>query len=164
MTRLTDRPVPEGGTPTAQLDEIDKILIAELQRDGRASFASLGRTVGLSPAATRVRVNRLLDLRIIEIVAVTNPLALGFDTMALLGIQAEGDLRAVAAAIDPLPEVSYVVLTAGRYDLLVEIVCAEAADLLPFVNDRIRTIDGVGRVEIFTYLELEKETHTWGVR
>ncbi len=97
MTRLTDRPVPEGGTPTAQLDEIDKILIAELQRDGRASFASLGRTVGLSPAATRVRVNRLLDLRIIEIVAVTNPLALGFDTMALLGIQAEGDLRAVAA-------------------------------------------------------------------
>ncbi len=164
MTRMADLSLPGPRNATPQLDEIDKVLIAELQRDGRASFAALGRAVGLSPAATRVRVNRLLDLRIIEIVAVTNPLALGFDTMALLGIEADGDLHDVAAAIDPLPEVSYVVLTAGRYDLLVEIVCAEAKDLLPFVNDRIRSVDGVGRVEIFTYLELEKETHTWGVR
>ncbi len=148
----------------AVLDEIDKILIRELQRDGRASYAALGRAVGLSPAASRVRVQRLLRDRIIEIVAVTNPLALGFETMAMLGIEVDGDVRKVADSIDPLPEVSYVVIAAGRYDLLVEIVCDRADDLFPFVNERIRSLDGVRRAEIFTYLEVEKETHTWGAR
>ncbi len=156
--------IREPGTTPSILDEIDKILIRELQADGRASYAALGRAVRLSPAATRVRVQRLLREGIIEIVAVTNPLALGFETMAMLGIEVEGDIREVANLIDPLPEVSYVVIAAGRYDLLVEIVCAHADDLFPFVNERIRSLPGVRRVEIFTYLELEKETHTWGAR
>src|SRR6187200_999610 len=106
--------------PMIELDEIDKAIIRALQLDGRAPYSKLGPAVGLSQAAVRQRVQRLIDRGVMQVVAVTDPAMLGFDVQAMVGVQATGDVRRVAAAVEELPEVEYVVITAGRYDLLVE--------------------------------------------
>jgi Lrp/AsnC family transcriptional regulator for asnA, asnC and gidA len=145
-----------------ELDDIDKAIIRELQRDGRMSYADLGPAVGLSQAAVRQRVQRLIERNVMQVVAVTDPTRVGFSLQAMLGITAEGDIRAVAAAIAAVPEMSYVVITAGRYDILAEVVARDADALLDLVNERIRSIPGVTRTETLTYLRLEKQTYAWG--
>lgn len=144
------------------LDDIDKAIIRELQVDGRLAYAQLGPRVGLSQAAVRQRVQRLCEQGVMQVVAVTNPLMLGFELQALIGIQADGDLRPIAAALAEIPEVDYVVITSGRFDLLVEVVCRDNEQLLALVNDVIRAIPGVRRTETSTYLHLEKQTYSWG--
>lgn len=144
------------------LDEIDKAIIRELQLDGRMAYAQLGPRVGLSQAAVRQRVQRLTEHGVMQVVAVTNPLMLGFELQALIGIHAEGDLRPIAAKLAEIPEVDYVVITSGRYDLLVEVVCRDNEQLLALVNDVIRAIPGVRSTETSTYLHLEKQTYSWG--
>lgn len=146
------------------LDDIDKQIIRALQVDGRMSYVRLGPEVGLSEAAVRQRVQRLIEGGVMQVVAVTNPLSLGFGLQALIGITAHGDLRRVADALDAIEQVDYVVITSGRFDLLVEVVCADTDELLSVVNDTIRCIDGVRSTETFTYLHLQKQTYSWGTR
>ncbi len=146
------------------LDDIDKAVIRELQVDGRTPYAKLGPAVGLSQAAVRQRVQRLVDSGVMQVVAVTDPLSLGFRLQAMLGIRATGDLRAVAADLGEIGEVEYVVITSGGYDLLAEVVCEGTDQLFTLLNDRIRAIEGITSAEAFTYLHLQKQTYSWGTR
>lgn len=144
------------------LDDIDKALIRLLQADGRMSYARLGPAVGLSSAAARQRVQRLVEGGVIEIVAVSQPLKLGFTIQAMVGIRADGDIRALAAALGEVEQLVYVVVTSGHYDLIVELVCRDARQLLSIVNDTIRTMPGVTSTETYNYLYIEKVKYSWG--
>lgn len=146
------------------LDEIDKKLIDALQRDGRLPYTKLAPAVGLSEAAARQRVQRLIESGVVQIVAVTDPLTLGFRRMAMIGLRVAGDLREVADTIASIPEVDYVVIVGGSFDLLLEVVCEDDAHLLSLLNDKIRAIPGVRTAETFTYLRLYKQTYAWGTR
>ena len=146
------------------LDGTNRAIIESLQRDGRRAYAQIASEVGLSEAAVRRRVQQLRTSGVIQIVAVTDPLQLGFRRQALIGISVEGDVRDVAAKIVPLPEVDYVVMCAGSFDLLVEVVCEDDERLLHILNDSIRSVPGVRSTETFMYLKLAKQTYTWGTR
>jgi Lrp/AsnC family transcriptional regulator for asnA, asnC and gidA len=146
------------------LDEVSRQIIEQLQQDGRRSYAAIAKVVGLSEAAVRQRVQKLLDSGVMQIVAVTDPLRVGFRRQALIGLKAEGDLRQVADKLADIPEVDYVLLCAGSFDLLVELVCEDDEDLFRLINDRVRTIPGVRATESFVYLRLVKQTYTWGAR
>jgi Lrp/AsnC family transcriptional regulator for asnA, asnC and gidA len=151
-------------TADLALDQINKQIIEHLQRDGRMSYATLAKEIGLSEAAVRQRVQRLLDAGVMQIVAVTDPLRIGFRRQAMVGLKIEGDLREAARQLAALDEVDYVVVCAGSFDLIVEVVCENDDHLLSILNDHIRTIPGVTNTETFVYLRLEKQTYTWGTR
>ncbi|HXY93431.1 MAG TPA: Lrp/AsnC family transcriptional regulator [Acidimicrobiia bacterium] len=146
------------------LDDVDKHLIEALQRDGRLPYTQLAGEVGLSEAAVRQRVRRLVDSGVTQIVAVTDPLMLGFRRMAMVGIRVEGDTRSVADAVSEIPEIDYVVIVAGSFDLLVEVVCEDDEHLLDLLNTKIRAVPGVRSTDTFTYLQLCKQTYAWGTR
>ena len=146
------------------IDDVGKRLIEELQRDGRRSYAALAKTIGLSEAAVRQRVQRLVDSGTMQVVAVTDPLQLGFSRQAMVGIRAGGDLVRVADELAKIDEVDYVVITAGSFDILVEIVCEDDDHLLRVLSDRIRVLPGVRDTETFVYLKLAKQTYAWGTR
>ncbi|MEV6011156.1 Lrp/AsnC family transcriptional regulator [Streptomyces sp. NPDC051976] len=151
-----------GASPA--IDAVSKAIIEQLQEDGRRPYAAIGKAVGLSEAAVRQRVQKLLDQGVMQIVAVTDPLTVGFRRQAMVGINVEGDIEPVADALAALDEVEYVVVTAGSFDLLVEIVCEDDDHLLEMINKRIRTLPGVRSTESFVYLKLRKQTYTWGTR
>ena len=142
---------------------MSKAIIEQLQQDGRRSYAAIGKVVGLSEAAVRQRVQRLIDNNVMQVVAVTDPLELGFARQAMVGIRVNGQLEPVADALAEMPEVDYVVITAGSYDLLVELVCESDDHLLSLISGQIRTIEGVVSTETFMYLRLRKQTYSWGV-
>ena len=146
------------------LDDTDKALIEALQRDGRSPYTKLATKVGLSEAAVRQRVQRLIESGVTQIVAVTDPLMLGFRRMAMIGLRIEGDLRDAADTISSIPEVDYVVIVGGSFDLMLEVVCEDDDHLLSILNDKIRAIPGVRAAETFTYLRLYKQTYAWGTR
>jgi Lrp/AsnC family transcriptional regulator for asnA, asnC and gidA len=146
------------------LDPRSKRIIEQLQEDGRRSYAAIARAVGLSEAATRQRVQRLIDERVIQIAAVTDAAAVGFHRMALLGINVEGDIRSVADKLSGLSEAEYVVICAGQFDILVELICEDDAHLLRTLDESVRTIPGVRSTETFVYLQVAKETYQWGTR
>jgi Lrp/AsnC family transcriptional regulator for asnA, asnC and gidA len=146
------------------LDDVSKAIIEELQQDGRRSYAAIGKVVGLSEAAVRQRVQRLIDNGVMQVVAVTDPLELGFARQAMIGIRVKGELDRIADDLAALDEVDYVVVTAGSYDLLVEVVCESDEALLHVLSSKIRTIPGVESTETFMYLKLRKQTYSWGVR
>jgi Lrp/AsnC family transcriptional regulator, regulator for asnA, asnC and gidA len=156
---MVDRKPPGGG-----LDGLSKEIIEHLQADGRTSYATIAKSVGLSEAAVRARVQRLLDAEVMQIVAVTNPLQLGFTRQAMVGIRAEGDMRLVADRLTAMSEVSYVVTTAGSFDLIIEVVCEDDDELLDLLSRRIRTLPGVVSTETFVYLKLNKQHYNWGTR
>ncbi|MEK8172725.1 Lrp/AsnC family transcriptional regulator [Streptomyces sp. M19] len=149
---------------TASIDSVSLAIIEQLQEDGRRPYAAIGKAVGLSEAAVRQRVQKLLDQGVMQIVAVTDPLTVGFRRQAMVGINVEGDLDPVADALTGMDEVEYVVVTAGSFDLLVEIVCEDDDHLLDMISKRIRTLPGVRSTESFVYLKLRKQTYTWGTR
>ena len=151
-------------TTPAPLDEMSKQIIEHLQEDGRQSYATIGRAVGLSEAAVRQRVGRLIDGGLMQIVAVTDPLQVGFRRQAMIGLTVDGDMGPVADALAEMPEVDYVVTTAGSFDLLVEVVCEDDAHLLSLLTERIRTLPGVRSTETFVYLKLNKQHYNWGTR
>ena len=161
--RTRSEPTRDPGT-TVVIDEIDKAIIEELQADGRMPYTRLGAAVGLSEAAVRQRVQRLTESGVVQIVAVTDPLMLGFNRMAMVGLKVEGDLRTVAADIAAIPDVSYVVIVSGSFDLLMEVVCEDDDHLLSILNDKVRAIPGIRSTETFTYLRLDKQTFAWGTR
>ncbi|AUI62318.1 Lrp/AsnC family transcriptional regulator [Amycolatopsis sp. BJA-103] len=144
------------------LDNTDRTLIALLQVDGRASFTALAKAVGLSEGAVRQRVQRLLRDETMQIVAVTDPANVGLGRQAMVGIRVQGDPRAVSDQLSGLPDVHYVVLTAGSFDLLAEIACRDDEHLLSVLNDDIRPIPGVVSTETLIYLKLAKQTYAWG--
>jgi Lrp/AsnC family transcriptional regulator for asnA, asnC and gidA len=156
----------EGGIRDAsgRLDQRSKRIIEQLQEDGRRSYAAIARAVGLSEAATRQRVQRLIDEGVVQIVAVTRAEAVGFRRQALLGVRVEGDIRTVAEKLSAIAEAEYVVICAGQYDVLVELVCEDDAHLLRVIDDDVRSIPGVRSTETFVYLRLEKESYQWGTR
>ena len=151
-------------TLPSPLDDVDRALIDALQRDGRASYADLADLVGLSPAATRLRVQRLLDSGVIQVVGVTDPLALGYPVMAALGVRVERNVREVADHIAAIQGVIYVVFTSGSFDLLVEVLCEDSARLLHVIDDEVRAIDNVRSVESFTYFGIHTHRFVWGAR
>jgi Lrp/AsnC family transcriptional regulator for asnA, asnC and gidA len=157
------RQTPNGKRPGVILDETSKKIVELLQADGRRSYAGLGKAVGLSEAAVRQRVQRLLEAGVMQIVAVTDPLSLGFFRQAMIGIKCEGDLETVADALASLDEIDYVVITAGSFDLLAELVC-ESDDHLLEVLGRIRAVPTVTSTESFVYLKLRKQIYSWGTR
>ncbi|WP_309067225.1 Lrp/AsnC family transcriptional regulator [Microbacterium sp.] len=148
----------------APLDDTSKAIIEQLQVDGRRSYAEVGKAVGLSEAAVRQRVQRLMDSGVMQIVAVTDPLQMGFLRQAMIGVRVSGDTRTIADQIAEIPDVIYVVLTAGSFDLLVEVVAEDDEKLLDVLNDRIRSLDGVASTETFVYLKLRKQLYDWGTR
>ena len=148
----------------ALLDDTSKAIIKQLQLDGRRSYAAIGKAVGLSEAAVRQRVQRLTDAGVMQVVAVTDPLELGFDRQAMVGIKAEGALEPIADELATMDEVEYVVITAGSFDLLAEVLCESDEHLLRVLSERIRQIEGVKATETFVYLKLVKQTYSWGVR
>lgn len=158
---MARRPGPSVPTP---LDEVSKSIIEQLQDDGRRSYAAIGKAIGLSEAAVRQRVQRLVEGGVVQIVAVTDPLQVGFTRQAMVGLRADGDLAALADALAALPEVDYVVITAGSFDVLVEIVCEDDEHLLSLLNTSIRTLPGVRETETFVYLRLHKQLYNWGTR
>jgi Lrp/AsnC family transcriptional regulator for asnA, asnC and gidA len=153
-----------GPGPAAILDEANRAIIEALQRDGRRPYGAIAEEVGLSEAAVRRRVQRLRETGVIQIVAVTDPLQLGFHRQALVGVRVDGDVRTVAAKLADIDDVDYVVVCAGSFDLLVEVVCEDDEHLLQLLNDSIRAVPGVRDTESFVYLKLTKQTYTWGTR
>jgi Lrp/AsnC family transcriptional regulator for asnA, asnC and gidA len=149
---------------TSSLDDVSKAIIEQLQEDGRRPYAAIGKAVGLSEAAVRQRVQRLLEAGVVQIVAVTDPVQVGFARQAMIGIRCSGDLQSVADALADMPEVDYVVITAGSFDLLVEVVCEDDDHLLELLGERIRRLDGVESTESFVYLKLRKQLYNWGTR
>jgi len=145
------------------LDDLSKQIIEQLQQDGRRSYAAIGKAVGLSEAAVRQRVQRLIEVGAMQIVAVTDPMTLGFPRQTMVGIRCGGDLERVASHLAGMPEIDYVVITAGSFDLLVEVVCENDDQLLEILG-RVRSIPSVTTTETFVYLKLCKQTYSWGTR
>jgi Lrp/AsnC family transcriptional regulator for asnA, asnC and gidA len=149
---------------TYVLDEVSKRIIDQLQEDGRRAYATIGKAVGLSEAAVRQRVQRMLEAGVMQIVAVTDPLQVGFPRQAMIGVQVDGDVEVVADLVSEMTEVDYVVITAGSFDLIIEVVCENDDHLLELISKRIRAIPQVKSTESFVYLKLRKQLYNWGTR
>lgn len=145
------------------LDDVSRAIIAQLQEDGRRAYATIGKAVGLSEAAVRQRVQKLVDAGVMQVVAVTDPLQMGFGREALIGIETSGDIDRIGDDLARDPDIDYVVITAGSYDLIIEAVAVDDDHLLQIIN-RVRAVDGVQRTETFMYLKLKKQTYNWGTR
>ncbi|MBX9471152.1 Lrp/AsnC family transcriptional regulator [Microcella sp.] len=146
------------------LDDVSKAIVEQLQTDGRRSYAEIGKAVGLSEAAVRQRVQKLTDAGVMQVVAVTDPMQLGFYRQAMIGVRVVGDTAHVAEKLSNIRAVDYVVLTAGSFDILAEVVCENDDDLIDLLNHQIRTIEGVHSTETFVYLRLQKQFYNWGTR
>lgn len=160
----TERATVELLTTPTGLDAVDREIISLLQRDGRRAYGAIADEVGLSEAAVRRRVQRLRDSGVMQIVAITDPLQLGFGREALVGIRVHGDVRLVADKIAAIDEANYVVMTAGSFDIIAELIAVDDDALVHLLNDSIRSIPGVTEVETFLYLKLSKQTYTWGTK
>ncbi len=147
------------------VSDLDKRIIEHLQQDGRRPFTQIAAELGVSEAAVRARTNRLIERGILQVVGVTDPLKLGFQQMAMIGIKVEAArLIEVAEEIAAFPETDYVVVTAGAYDILVECVAEDNEALLQFLSERLRKVKGVRETETFVYLRLMKQSYQWGTR
>ena len=152
-------------TPSTEISELDKRIIEHLQQDGRRPFTQIALALGVSEATVRARTNRLIERGILQIVGVTDPLKLGFQQQAMIGVRCEAsELLEAADVINAFPEVDYLVVTAGSYDLLVEVVCEDNEALLQFLTEKLRRVPGVRETETFVYLRMLKQVYTWGTR
>jgi Lrp/AsnC family transcriptional regulator, regulator for asnA, asnC and gidA len=147
----------------ASLDDLDGRIIAALQANGRESFRAMAASFGVSEATIRNRYGRLVDTGAMQVTAVTNPMGMGYEAQALLGVTVDGPVERVAEVLAQWPEAIYVVITAGRFDVLVELVAHDRRDLLELIN-RVRMLDGVVTTETFVYLDLVKQLFDWGVQ
>lgn len=147
------------------LTELDRVIIDQLQRDGRRPYTRMAKDLGVAESTIRSRTEQLIKRGVLQVVGVTDPLRLGYDQMAMVGVRCESDrLLAVADEVAALSEVTYVVITAGTFDLLVETVCRDNAELLSFLADRLRRIPGVVSTETFVYLRIAKQSFHWSSR
>jgi Lrp/AsnC family transcriptional regulator for asnA, asnC and gidA len=142
------------------LDDIDRFIIEAMRQDGRVAFAQIAQQLNVSPGMIRVRYNRMVKLGLIRVVAITNPLRMGFTTMTMIGIRTEGDkMLAVAQKVADFEEVIYLIIVSGRYDIMAEVVCRDHADLLRFLTEKLYLVDGVRESETFVHLKIEKEVY-----
>ncbi len=149
-----------GNLPPDKLDEIDLQIIEALQKDGREAFAQIAERLSVSPGMIRQRYNRLVELGILKVVAVTNPLRMGVRTMALIGIRTDGTrMLEVAQKISALDEVVYMVVVSGRFDIIAEVFCHDHEDLLKFMTEKLYRIEGVRETESFMHLKIIKEVY-----
>jgi Lrp/AsnC family transcriptional regulator for asnA, asnC and gidA len=153
----------EGMSKSRIVDDVSLRIIEQLQEDGRRPYATIGKAVGLSEAAVRQRVTKLIDAGVMQIVAVTDPLQVGFNRAAMIGIAIEGDLKQAADELAKVPEVDYVVITAGSFDLLIEVTCADDEALLDVLNNKVRKMPNVIRTETFVYLDVRKQSYNYGI-
>lgn len=161
MTDMSERR-PEGRGQN--LDNTAKQIIELLQDDGRLSYSAIAKQVGLSEAAVRHRVQKLIESGVMQVVAVTDPMQMGFARQAMIGVKVTGNVREVAAELAAMEKLDYVVITTGRFDILAEIVAESDDELLEVVSEQISALDRVVTTETFVYLRLEKQTYAWGVR
>ncbi len=161
MSPMDDRKPASSRAP--HLDDTGKRIIELLQGDGRLSYSAIAKDVGLSEAAVRHRVQKLIDGNVIQIVAVTDPMQMGFARQAMIGVKVTGDVQEVAAALGQMEALDYIVITTGRFDIVAELVAESDDELLDMVSRRIATIDGILTTETFVYLRLVKQTYAWGV-
>lgn len=160
--RMNDRkPSSERSYP---LDETAKRIIELLQSDGRLSYSAIAKDVGLSEAAVRHRVQKLIDSGVMQVVAVTDPLQMGFARQAMVGVKVTGNVLEVAAELATIDQLDYIVITTGRFDILAELVAESDDELLDIIAAKISALDRVVTTETFVYLRLEKQTYAWGVR
>lgn len=149
-----------GTAPFSALDDIDLKIIAALRQDGRVPFAQIAEQLNVSPGMIRMRYNRLIETGVLKIVAISNPLRMGYNTMALIGIRAEGQrLMEIADKIAALEEVIYLIVTSGSYDIIAEVICRDRAHLLQFLTERLYQIEGVRESETFMHLKIVKEVY-----
>ena len=156
---MLPRPIP----PRVNLDPDTRAIIELLQQDGRRPYSEIAHQLGLEVGVVEHRVAGLLEAEVIQIVAVTDPLQLGFGRQAMVGVTVDGPAKAVALELARIEEVDYVVLTSGGFDILAEVVGRSDAHLLELISGRIRTIRGVTAIQTLLYLELQKQTYAWGV-
>jgi Lrp/AsnC family transcriptional regulator for asnA, asnC and gidA len=147
----------------SQLDDISKEIIELLQHDGRKPYSEIAKAVKLSEAAVRQRIQKLTESGVMQVVAVTDPMQLGFNRQAMIGIRCSGDMSVLAEKLAAMPEVDYVVMTAGSFDILVEVVCENDQELIELLNSKIRQLPNVLSTETFVYLKLHKQFYNWGV-
>ena len=142
------------------LDDTDRFIIEAMRQDGRVAFAQIAQQLNVSPGMIRVRYNRLVEFGLIRVVAITNPLRMGYTAMAIIGIRTEGDkMLEVAKNVASFEEVIYLIVVSGRYDILAEVVCRDHADLLRFLTEKLYLVDGVRDAESFMHLKIEKEVY-----
>lgn len=161
MTAMTDRKTTSRRGPT--LDDTAKRIIELLQGDGRMSYSAIAKDIGLSEAAVRHRVQKLIEGGVMQIVAVTDALQMGFARQAMVGIKITGNVQDVADELGSIDAIDYIVITTGRFDILAELVAASDEELLDIVSLQINAIEGVLTTETFVYLKLTKQTYAWGV-
>ena len=144
------------------MDQTDHAILAALKEDGRMPFSEIARRLGVSPGMVRQRMQRLTDAGILQVVAITNPMRIGYHTMALIGVKADGNrLKAIAQQIAAYEEVIYLTICSAAYNLLVEVVCVDNAHLLTFLTEKLYSVEGVRDTETFIYLDIVKEIFTW---
>lgn len=149
-----------GNNVPGGLDDVDLKIIDALRKDGRIAFTQIAEQLGVSPGMIRQRYNRLVDQGFLKIVAITNPVRMGFRTMAMIGIRAEGSkLLEVAEKVSQLDEVIYMIISSGRFDIFAEVVCRDHEELLRFITEKLSTIDGVRESESFMHLKIVKEVY-----
>ena len=142
------------------LDDVDKYIIESMRKDGRVSFAQIAQELNVSPGMIRVRYNRMVKLGLIKVVAITNPLRMGFTTMTMIGIRTDGEkMLSVAEKVSKFEEVIYLIVVSGRFDIIAEVVCRDHADLLRFLTEKLYKVDGVRESETFVHLKIEKEIY-----
>ncbi|MFC9442737.1 MULTISPECIES: Lrp/AsnC family transcriptional regulator [unclassified Brevibacterium] len=147
-----------------QLDELDRKLISALQVDGRTSFSVLAERFGVPASSVRYRVQRLQDSGMFQIVGIANPLNIGFDRLAMIGIRCQaGKGPEVCEKLSALPETSYVILTSGSFDVMVEVVCRDIDHYTELMFERLQKIPGVEATESFFVLKAHKLAYGWGV-
>ena len=145
------------------LDAIDKQILRALQKDGRASYAEMSELVGLTPPAVRARVQRLRDFGVLQIAAITDPLSLGYRESAIVCLKVDGDPRVVADTLGEIPNVVYMVMTVGGYDIILEIVTATREDFARVLNEQIRPLPGIRAMDAFPYTSIHTHRFNWGV-
>jgi len=142
------------------LDEVDQYIIEAMRQDGRIAFAQIAQQLNVSPGMIRVRYNRLVEMGILKVVAVTNPLRMGYKTMAMIGIRTEGEkMLQVAEQVSAFEEVIYLIVVSGRYDIIAEVVCRDHAHLLRFLTEKLYKVEGVRESESFMHLKIQKEVY-----
>ena len=146
--------------PAQGLDDIDLAIIESLRKDGRSAFAQIAEQLGVSAGMIRLRYNRLVEQGYLRVVAITNPLRMGYKSMAMIGLRVDGSkLLEVAEKIAKLDEVVYLVVSSGRFDLFAEVVCRDHDHLLDFITSKLSTIEGVRDSESFMHLKIAKEIY-----
>jgi Lrp/AsnC family transcriptional regulator, regulator for asnA, asnC and gidA len=143
-----------------RIDDTSRRILELLQRDGRCPNTVIGRAVGISEAAVRARIHALIEAGVLQIVGLTDPSNMGFGVIAMIGVQANSDLNRIAELVSGWQETTYVVISAGSFDLLIEVVCKDNAALLGLV-ERLRAVDGVRTSETFIYISRHKLNYAW---